>query len=58
MEVVVLEKEVGIHGDCVLRIADGVVELDYSVEQVLSAALHAYAQYLFDEMVANGELEK
>ncbi len=31
---------------------------DYSVEQVLSAALHAYAQYLFNEMVANGELEK
>lgn len=29
---------------------------DYSVERVMSSALHAYAQYLFEEMMANGEL--
>ena len=29
---------------------------DYSVEQVMSSALHAYAQYLFEEMQASGEL--
>ena len=27
-----------------------------SVEQVMSSALHAYAKFLFDEMMANGEL--
>ncbi len=30
----------------------------YSVEDVLSGALQAYAQYLFEEMVANGELQE
>lgn len=29
---------------------------DHSVEQVMSAALEAYAQHLFQEMMANGEL--
>lgn len=28
----------------------------YTTEQVMSAALQAYAQYLFEEMRANGEL--
>ena len=30
----------------------------YSVEDILSAALQAYAQYLFDEMHAKGELDE
>ena len=29
---------------------------DHSVEQVMSAALQAYAQHLFQEMLSNGEL--
>lgn len=29
---------------------------NYTVEQVMSSALHAYAQYLFEEMKASGEL--
>ena len=29
----------------------------YAVEDVLSAALQAYAQFLFDEMRDNGELD-
>ncbi len=29
---------------------------DYTTEQVMSGALQAYAQYLVDEMRANGEL--
>ena len=29
---------------------------NYTVEQVMSSALHAYAQYLYEEMKANGEL--
>ena len=28
----------------------------YTVEQVMSSALHAYAQYLFEEMMSNSEL--
>lgn len=28
---------------------------DYTTEQVMSGALHAYAQYLFDDMKASGE---
>ena len=28
----------------------------YSVEQVMSSALVAYAQYLFQEMISNGDL--
>ncbi len=28
----------------------------YTVEQVMSSALHAYAQCLYEEMVADGEL--
>lgn len=28
----------------------------YSVEEVISASLQAYAQYLFDEMMETGEL--
>lgn len=30
---------------------------DLSVEQVMSAALQAYAQHLFQEMLSNGELK-
>ena len=30
----------------------------YTVENVLSGALQAYAQYLFEEMVENGELQE
>ena len=30
----------------------------YSVEEVMSGALQAYAQYLFDEMMASGELQE
>lgn len=29
---------------------------DYTPERAMSAALQAYAQYLFEEMVAKGEL--
>lgn len=31
---------------------------NYSVERVMSCALHAYAQHLFEEMLANGELQE
>ncbi len=31
---------------------------NYSVEQVMSSALTAYAQYLFQEMMSNGELSE
>ena len=31
---------------------------NYTVEQVMSSALHAYAQYLYEEMKANGELRR
>ena len=30
---------------------------DYTVERVMSSALHAYAQYLFEEMSITGELK-
>ena len=30
---------------------------DTSVEWVMSCALHAYAQHLFEEMLANGEIQ-
>lgn len=32
--------------------------IGYSVEDVLSASLEAYAQLLFDEMRSNGDLDK
>lgn len=31
---------------------------DFSVENVMSCALHAYAQHLFEEMLADGELKE
>lgn len=30
----------------------------FSVEEVLAGALQAYAQYLFEEMMRNGELQE
>ena len=39
----------GIYADAAKRLRG------YSVEDVLSAALQAYAQYLLDEMMAKGE---
>lgn len=38
--------------------ADAAKDLgDYSVEQVMSCALQAYAQHLLEEMLTNGEVE-
>lgn len=43
-----------IYADAAKNLSDS----GYTIEQVMSAALHAYAQHLFEEMIADGTIHE
>lgn len=44
--------------DIYAEAAKDLIDSGYTIERVMSVALHAYAQHLFEEMIADGTINE